>query len=144
MKRVDYILFLLVVGVILLLFFLLYPSNKSIKNIKLLSINIDKAYILYEKKTAIFIDARYYKFYNKERIKGALSFPLQRYNNWKEQIIKQIKPHQIIIVYCDNRLCSLSYYLVKKITELGYTNVYKLLGGLDQWKKKGYPIHSSL
>lgn len=129
------------------LFLLLYYSNTNSKkdefNYIIHNIPVEKAYQFYNEKSAIFIDARYKKFYDGERIEGALSYPLQDYMIWKNKIKIKIKFDQMVIVYCDNQVCSLSYYLSENLRKIGFINVYRLLGGIDQWKEKGYPVHSS-
>lgn len=107
------------------------------------SINVNLAWEKYKINSAVFIDSRDKRFYDRERIKGALSFPFTEHYLWKDNIIIKINMDQEIIVYCDTNICSMSFYVAKFLKELGYTNVYKLVGGIDKWIESGYPVQSS-
>lgn len=45
-----------------------------------------------------------------------------------------------IVVYCASGECPLSRYAWKMLKSVGFTNVLLFKGGMQDWKKKGYPI----
>jgi len=45
-----------------------------------------------------------------------------------------------IIVYCRHSKCETTDEAYEKLTELGYSNVYKYKGGIKEWSESGYPL----
>lgn len=45
-----------------------------------------------------------------------------------------------IVVYCASGECPLSRYAWKILKSVGFTNVLLFKGGMQDWKKKGYPV----
>jgi len=102
-------------------------ANKLIEKLK----NGDKIFIF---------DVRDERFFKFEHIKNAKSFPYINFQKLKTKFIKKFKPNDMIVLYCDSSVCSLSYYTAIELIKLGYKNVFILKGGIDEWEKKSYPI----
>lgn len=47
-----------------------------------------------------------------------------------------------IVTYC-NRNCGISKTLKRELEDLGFTNVRWLVGGIDDWREKGYPLEKT-
>jgi rhodanese-related sulfurtransferase len=46
-----------------------------------------------------------------------------------------------VVLYC--RTDRMSTIAAKRLVELGYTNVWEMKGGMQEWRQKGYPILSA-
>lgn len=82
----------------------------------------------------VILDVRYNVDYRRGHIKGALSAP---YFGLDKVDLPKDRP---IVTYCSGIGCLLSKEAAVKLTEMGYTNVRYLLGGIAEWELKGYPI----
>jgi rhodanese-related sulfurtransferase len=47
----------------------------------------------------------------------------------------------LVIVYCSSLACPASKSLADRLVAEGYTNVYKYPEGLQEWMRKGFPVH---
>jgi rhodanese-related sulfurtransferase len=91
-------------------------------------------------ENVVVIDARSEAAYNQEHIPQALSFPHRLMN---AQSTNQLDRQALFVTYCDGIGCNASTKGALKLAELGF-NVKELLGGLDWWKRDGYPTISGL
>lgn len=53
-----------------------------------------------------------------------------------------LKPTDEIVVYCTNPTCNRSIFLYELLDHLGYKNIYRFAGGLEEWSKAGYPLET--
>lgn len=89
----------------------------------------------------ILLDARGHKWNDGTKLPNAI---LASYEFSAEEL-EQILPDQnsLIVVYCFTFKCPLSRYLTDKLVELGYKNVLKYAGGLEEWRDVAeYPVVS--
>ena len=89
------------------------------------TINSNSAMKLIEDEHAILIDVRNVDEYNREHIDGAVNIPLDMISN------VDYDKEEIIIVYCQSGMRSME--AAKMLSEMGYTNLYNLDGGLLNW-----------
>jgi rhodanese-related sulfurtransferase len=61
-----------------------------------------------------------------------------------EEAVKQLDPHDEVIVYCSNPLCSASVHAYMLLHSRGFNNLYRFAGGLEEWSEAGYPLEGSL
>ena len=85
------------------------------------------------------IDARSREAYEAGHIPGALSFPHREMNAATAERLDRSK---VYVVYCDGIGCNGSTKGAYKLAVLGF-RVKELLGGLDWWRRDGYPIATS-
>lgn len=87
----------------------------------------------------IFIDARPATFFNERHIKGAVNLPYALFDIMYMVLESQIDEAAHIIIY--GRTISSRYdeNVTHKLNLYGYQNVHILSGGLNAWRKKGYP-----
>ncbi len=90
------------------------------------------------KNNALLIDVRSKESYVKEHIKGAINIPVNEIENRLNEIPKD-RP---VVVYCTNVNCTASLSAAQKLTSLGYSNVYRFVGGLQEWKSANLPTES--
>lgn len=84
----------------------------------------------------VLIDARVHEGYEKEHLPGAIRIPADRLG---EHMLKSYKKDCTIISYCSGWSCESSTIAAQKMDKYGFTNVFDFKGGLEDWKKAGYP-----
>jgi sulfur-carrier protein adenylyltransferase/sulfurtransferase len=84
----------------------------------------------------VFIDVREREEWDEGHIPGAVHIA----RGWLESRIEQTVPDRsrAIVAYCasGNR----STFAAKTLEELGYEDVVNLAGGINDWKRRGYPL----
>jgi rhodanese-related sulfurtransferase len=84
----------------------------------------------------LFLDVREREEWDEGHLPGARHIP----RGWLESRIEQEVPDRArqIVIYCaaGNR----SAFAAKTLEELGYQDVASLAGGIDDWKRHGYPL----
>ena len=94
----------------------------------------------FEAGTAIFVDARPLQHYIEGHIPGAISLPLDNFENRFKEIESQLPKNHDIIVYCDNINCDLSTYLVYRLLDKGYIYCSIFENGIKHWQTVGYSV----
>lgn len=91
-----------------------------------------------EEKDILIFDSRTPEYDDGSRIPHATLLPC---DSSDKAIINSI-PSQTtqVVVYCTNPECIASALLSDRLVKLGYSKVYKYLGGLEDWEEKGYPL----
>ena len=74
-------------------------------------------------------------------IAGALSLPMEEFDDHFPQIAPMLTPELTIITYCDGQECELSERLMVRLRELGYHNVRHLVNGWTEWHTAGLLTH---
>src|SRR3954447_2250524 len=87
----------------------------------------------------LFLDVREREEWDEGHIPGAVHLP----RGWLESRIEQAVPNRqrLIVAYCaaGNR----STFAARTLEELGYEQVVSLSGGINDWKRSGYPLEVS-
>jgi rhodanese-related sulfurtransferase len=97
----------------------------------------------FDRKSAVFLDARSPDEYKEGHIPGALDFFADDFEKMAPQVLPQLPDKsREIVAYCHGTSCDLSIHLAQKLAEQGYTNVKVFFGGWPEWKKAGYPINT--
>lgn len=86
-------------------------------------------------QNVIVIDARAAEAYAIEHIPGAVNLP---HRTMSEETTKHIDRDALIVTYCDGIGCNASTKGALNMARLGF-RVKELMGGLDWWKRDGYP-----
>jgi rhodanese-related sulfurtransferase len=74
--------------------------------------------------------------YSEGHLPGAVNYYIG--NNSLDSAIPNLDKEAMYLVYC--HLESASRTGTKKLTDAGFTNVYRLQGEYDAWIKAGYPV----
>ncbi|HKL67746.1 MAG TPA: rhodanese-like domain-containing protein [Bacteroidales bacterium] len=90
-----------------------------------------------DNKDLILIEVLSEEKYKDEHIKGAINIPLKKIGM---EARERLKKDDFIVVYCSNYDCSASPTAAKKLTDLGFENVYDYEGGKKEWKEAGLPM----
>src|SRR2546423_9568232 len=100
-------------------------------------IDVARARELYDGDAApLFLDVREREEWDEGHLPGATHIP----RGWLESRIEQSAPDraQPIVVYC--AFGSRSAFAAKTLEELGYQDVASLAGGINDWKRHGFPL----
>jgi rhodanese-related sulfurtransferase len=112
------------------------PESRLAKN---MVITLDEARRFCESGSAIFVDARSLEDYRQGHILCARNLPLKDVDERFESAMSNVRPEEIIVVYCDGDKCSLSEELAKELYFRGYENVMVLVNGWSRWVEAGFP-----
>ena len=85
------------------------------------------------------IDGRSAEAHAVEHIPGAVSIP---HRTISAATAAALDKASVLVCYCDGIGCNASTKTALKLLELGF-QVRELIGGLDWWKRDGYPTHGS-
>jgi thiosulfate/3-mercaptopyruvate sulfurtransferase len=123
-------------------------SEKERGDYKLISLHELKE-ILEAKEDILVVDTMPYEAsYKKQHIPTAVQFefPIPEMNamdvGTEQQYRDLLGPDKdkMIVVYCGFVKCGRSHNGAMWAVKLGYTNVYRCLGGIRGWKEAGYPV----
>jgi rhodanese-related sulfurtransferase len=95
---------------------------------------------IYDKGSAVFVDARSIENFKNGHIKGAESLPLDQFDNFIKAFKKKYPANTFIVTYCSGRTCGDSHRLEQLLFDHGYVNVSIFIDGYQGWKAEGYPI----
>ena len=94
---------------------------------------------LLNKGNVTVIDAMRAEAFRREHIPGAVNMP---HREMSRQTTTQLSIDQLYVTYCDGIGCNGSTRGALNLARLGFT-VKELLGGLDWWKRDGYPTEGT-
>ena len=103
-------------------------------------VGLKEAKAHFEAGSALFIDARPVQHYINGHIRGAISLPLDNFENRFTEIQHRLPKNHDIIVYCDNIHCDLSARLVYRLLDEGYLYCFIFENGIKHWQTVGYPV----
>lgn len=95
---------------------------------------------LVESGTTIVIDVRWPEIYDLGHIPGALNFPLNDFEERKEQMLSKITPEDEILVYCAGVACHDSHTFATRLLEMGFPHVAVYAGGFTEWEEMGFDV----
>lgn len=84
----------------------------------------------------IVLDARSPEAYAAEHVKGAVNLHHRRID---EAATAGFDKDKLIVVYCTSVSCNAAPKAALKLARLGF-RVKEMVGGLEAWKKEGYPV----
>jgi rhodanese-related sulfurtransferase len=73
--------------------------------------------------------------YEDEHICGSINIPFMEI---EERAPGLLKKDETIIVYCLGPKCTASETIAEKLVQMGYTDVIRYKGGMEEWKKAGH------
>lgn len=86
------------------------------------------------------VDARNIKTDNGKRIPSAKTIP---FDATIENITANLPDKQaMVIIYCSNAKCPASCLLADRLVRMGYKNVWKYPGGLEEWEASGQKVEN--
>lgn len=121
-------------------------SAKSKNDIVVHELEIENAQTakqIYDQGNAVFVDARAEEIFEEGHIKGAVSLPLNQFDNRIGKFKAAYPLSSYIITYCSGRECDDSHELAQQLFAKGYTNINVFIDGYPGWKEAGYPTASA-
>lgn len=99
------------------------------------SVSSGELLILMQKRDVIVLDVRPTLEYEQGYIKGAISVPLEKL----EEYLSKIPKSKTIVAYCRGPYCVMSFDAVKLMRTKGYRGI-RLDEGLPEWRLRGFPV----
>lgn len=62
----------------------------------------------------------------------------------REDLEKNLSKDECIIVYCTDNACNKSVMLYQLLEALGYKNVIRFAGGMNEWENEGYQLEGEM
>ena len=94
------------------------------------------------REAVILIEALPEKYFNEIHLPGAIQI------NYDEVDVKasQLLPDKsaMIVVYCSNMSCTNSGKAAVRLSQLGYSNVFKYAEGKQGWIEAGLPVEQAI
>jgi len=106
---------------------------------KPLSITLPQAKALFDRRAAIFVDARPPYEYDEGHIAGAVNIPWEEIEYY-ETDIAQLPRDSTVVVYCAGKSCDLSQHLGDELATRGFRKVRVFFGGWVGWNNAKYPV----
>ena len=95
---------------------------------------------IFDRGKAVFADGRAQRFYEEGHIKGAVSMPIDQFEELIDDFLRKYPESTMIVTYCFGRECDDSHEIAKLLIDEGYTNVRVFVDGYPGWVEEGYPI----
>ena len=83
------------------------------------------------------LDRKVYEF---EHIPGSINIPFLEVESAAPLFLRKRKT---IIVYCIGPMCTASGTIAAKLVEMGYPDVIRYTGGMEEWKEAGHPLEGT-
>ena len=97
--------------------------------------------LMFSGKSFRLVDVLDEEYFEKERIKGSISLPLEEIERNAAKILKK---DELIVVYCASFRCLASTKAAEKLVSMGYKNVLDYKGGLQDYREGNLPLEGSL
>lgn len=95
---------------------------------------------MFDRKEAVFVDARDELSFARGHIKGAISLPLGQFEAKAAGFTEKVPLSAAIAVYCNGYGCHDSMTLGTKLMSRGYRQVFVFEGGYPEWKDGKLPV----
>ncbi len=76
--------------------------------------------------------------FEKGHIPGSINIPVERIESEAPGLMNK---DELIIAYSRGPLCGASSVAADKLKTIGFRNVMRYRGGVEEWKEAGYPLH---
>jgi len=84
----------------------------------------------------VVVDARSKESYERAHVTGAVSLP---HRDIDERSVARLSRDVPLVTYCDGIGCNASTKAAQRLAALGF-RVKEMLGGLDWWRRDGFPV----
>jgi rhodanese-related sulfurtransferase len=98
---------------------------------------------LAQNRAAIIVDVREQKFYQYGHIPHATNIPDSTLTHMTAGQLLPLKKATVVVVYCGDSLCGVSFFAARKLIDLGINNVKVYANGVGEWQSCGLPMIST-
>lgn len=91
------------------------------------------------KKHPILINALPKEEFQKKHIPGSINIPTDQIARKASELFSK---HDWLVVYCANSTCDASHKAAQTLEKMGFQNVYRFEGGIEEWQQGGLYINS--
>ncbi len=88
------------------------------------------------------VDALPESYYSQQHLPGALNLVADDVETRAKELLPD--KNAAIVTYCSNPACQNSTQVAAKLEQLGYTNVRKYAGGIQDWAEAGLPTETEV
>ncbi len=92
--------------------------------------------------TVTVVDALPESYYGQQHLPGAVNLVADDVDSRAAELLPD--RDAAIVTYCSNPACQNSSQVAAKLESLGYTNVRKYAGGIQDWTEAGLPIETGV
>ena len=92
--------------------------------------------------TLVLVDALPESYYAQQHVPGAVNLVADDVDTRAATLLPD--KHAAIVTYCSNRACPNSGQVATRLENLGYTNVRKYPGGIQDWVEAGLPTETGV
>ncbi len=115
-----------------------YPTGGGIG--EYFVIDLEKAKRLFDVGDCIFIDAREPEPYEEGHIPGAINWPYNDFDNYRQKYTDEFDRDACIVVYCSHWECDESSDVATGLVWEQFTEVYRFRAGIEEWEAYAYPV----
>ncbi len=120
------------------------PATSATPSAILIPAGLAQVKELFDKKEALFVDARESSVFALGHIQGATSLPLAEIDSSLADFKNKVPAGTTLVLYCGGYGCHDSKNLGEKLLQSGYRQVLIFEGGYPEWKDAGYPISGAI
>lgn len=106
-----------------------------------IDISAKTAKALFDKDSALFIDARPLSKFRESTIIGSVGISGGKFKELNKRLPLDVESK--VVVFCGGYECELSHSVAANMIAMGYKHVMTYSGGIPEWKKLGYPMTGS-
>ena len=86
----------------------------------------------------VLMDVRPKEMYDRGHLPGAVSFPLEAFDEVLDRLVTLVKKDSGILVYCSGVECTDSHTFAARLIALNFKRVQVYAGGFREWQEMGY------
>jgi rhodanese-related sulfurtransferase len=118
------------------------PQTIQVGDLEIPVIDEASAFELYEKGTAVFLDAREEEDFSQGRIPGAMCLPEPHMQERFPMIEPLLPEDSTIVLYCSGPECHMAEQVAGFLAQLGYQDMHIMTAGYIGWEQAGFPTES--
>ena len=94
---------------------------------------------LFDNGGTVFVDAREQERYSYAHIPGAISLPVDDFEQYQNELVYLRTSHKVVL-YCEDIHCGASKKLLELLAENQVSDLVLMPDGMAGWQEHGYPV----